>query len=80
MGVPEVHIKRDPNDSWAEVELWRWQYGSLPKPDDDRKLDISEGLKGMADAIEKGKVEDFPSPFSVVSVLRYAAKQLKKST
>ena len=71
----------DPNDSWAEVELYRWQHGELP-PQDDRckQLDKSAGLMAMADAIEKairsGNVEGMPAPHNVCSVLRYVAKLL----
>lgn len=63
-----------PEDSWAKVELWRWQYGTLPQPDDMRPLDVSEGLRGMAAAICKGDKSNFPTPFNVVAVLEYAAK------
>lgn len=66
------------NDSWAQVELYRWQYGELPPQDETcKKLDISEGLLGMARAIEKGDESNFPTPFNVVSVLRYVAKLLR---
>ncbi len=44
----------NPEDSWAKVALWRWQYGTLPQPDDMRPLDVSAGLRGMAAAIRKG--------------------------
>jgi len=64
----------DMNDSWAQVELWRWQYGELPQNGDKRELNISKGLHGMADAIEKGDQDNFPTPFNVISVLRYCAK------
>jgi hypothetical protein len=63
-----------PEDSWARVELWRWQYGSLPQPDDMRPLDVPAGLRGMANAIRQGDRENFPSPGNVVAVLEYAAK------
>lgn len=67
----------DPNDSWAEVELYRWQYGELPPQDETCKaLDVSEGLRGMAKAIEKHDLNNFPSPSNVISVLRYVAKLL----
>ncbi len=66
------------NESWAEVELWRWQYGELPKPDDIRELDVSKGLEGMANAIEKGDIANFPSPFNVMSVLRYTSRLITR--
>ena len=63
-----------PEDSWAKVELWRWQYGTLPQPDDMRPLDVAAGLRGMATAIRKGDRDNFPSPGNVVAVLEYAAR------
>ena len=63
-----------PEDSWARVELWRWQYGTLPQRDDMRPLDVAAGLRGMAAAIRKGDRENFPSPGNVVAVLEYAAR------
>lgn len=69
----------DPEDSWAQVELYRWQYGELPD-DDSKPLDESKGLEAMADAIEKGCKENnssiMPSPYNVCSVLRYMAKKI----
>ncbi len=62
-----------PEDSWAKVELWRWQYGTLPRQDDMRPLDVSEGLRGMAAAIRKGDRSNFPTPFNVITVLEYVA-------
>lgn len=69
----------DPNDSWARVELWRWQYGGLPAHDDMRPLDVSAGLRGMAAAITAGDRADFPAPGNVVAVLEYAAKVIEQA-
>jgi hypothetical protein len=70
----------DPNDSWAEVELYRWQHGQLPPNDETcKELNVPNGLRGMANAIEKGNRENFPAPFNVTSVLRYAAKLIEKA-
>lgn len=69
-------IEDDTNDSWAEVELFRWQYGVLPTPGDDRKLDIAAGIAGMAKAIAKNDPENFPTPYNVMAVLRFASKKL----
>lgn len=71
-------IQDDPNDSWAEVELFRWQYGTLPASDDTRPLDIPKGLEGMAAAIEAGNESNFPSPFNVASVLKFSAKKIRE--
>lgn len=74
-------LDEDPNDSWAEVELYRWQYGGLPEVGGiSGTLDVSAGLLGMADAIDKGDESNFPTPFNVVSVLRYAAKLLEEKS
>lgn len=67
-----------PEDSWAQVELWRWQYGGLPDANDYRPLDVSKGLQGMANAIKEGDLGKFPTPYNVVLVLEYAAKLLRK--
>ncbi len=67
----------NPADSWAKVELYRWQHGELPG---DKPLNESKALLAMADAIEKGCKENnreiMPSSFNVVSVMRYIAKKL----
>ena len=63
----------DPEDSWARVELYRWCYGELPF--DRRPIIISQALNKLADAIEKGDKDNFPTPFNMISMLRYLAKQ-----
>lgn len=69
----------DPNDSWAEVELYRWQWGELPPNDEScKQLSVPDGLRGMASAIEKRDLNNFPSPMNVISVLRYAAKLIEQ--
>jgi hypothetical protein len=69
-------------DSWAEVELFRWQYGELPKSGDRRKLDRSVGLSRMADAIAEackaGTTVGMPSPFNLCEVLRYISRRIGK--
>ena len=69
-----------PEDSWAKVELWRWQYGTLPRQDDMRPLDVSEGLRGMAAAIRKGDRSNFPTPFNVITVLEYVANVISANS
>lgn len=73
----------DFEDSWARVELYRWQYGRLPTNDHidcDNDLDESKALLAIADAIEKGCMEQnmdiMPTPFNMISVLKYIAKKL----
>ena len=65
-----------PQDSWARVELWRWQYGTLPTPDDMRPLDVAYGMVQMAKALDlpMKRGADMPMPCNVAAVLRYAAK------
>jgi len=65
-----------PDDSWAKVELYRWQHGELPSEENEKPLHIAEGLRGMAAAFRTGKSEDFPSPFNVMAVLEYTASVL----
>lgn len=75
--IPSKTIKRDPNDDWAEVELYRWQYGRLPTPWNNPKLHLPTALKNLADAIEKRDMSNFPTPLAIMSVLRYVAKRVK---
>lgn len=74
-------IDRDPEDDWAEVELYRWQYGTLPQNDSSRKLDVSKALAAMANAFEEGyKSKDaskFPAPFNIQAVLNYCSRKMK---
>ncbi len=68
-------MKSDKN--WAEVELFRWCYGELPKPTDTRKIDVSRALENIADGIVEGlyeKNEDkIITPNNLCSVLYYLA-------
>ena len=67
----------NPNHSWAQVELFRWQYGVLPAGDDMRPVDVPTGLRNMAKSIMDGcKTKDpqlMPSPSNLISVMEYAA-------
>ena len=69
-----------PDDNWAKVELYRWQYGELPNTGEHKPLNISKGLENMADALEEGyttaDVNKMPSPFNVCEVLRFCARKL----
>jgi hypothetical protein len=71
-GIPSA------TDDWARVELFRWQYGTLPMPDDMRPLDVANGMIQMAKALELPlkRDRDVPMPGNVAAVLRYAAKLL----
>jgi len=79
-----VQLERDPNDSWAQVELYRWQHGELPPQDNTcKQLNEPTAMRAMADAIEAGcKTGDtglMPSPYNVCSVLRYAANNFSRN-
>ena len=67
------------NDSWAAVELYRWQHGELPPPTGSKPLDVPTALVKMAEALSQPDQTKWPAPFNVASVLAYAAKQLKAS-
>ncbi len=69
----------DPNDSWAQIEIYRYQYGYLPGENSDgmEPINISEGLRGMANALNNPDQSKWPKPFNVASVLTYAAKVLE---
>lgn len=77
-----VELDYDPNDSWALVELSRWQTGELPNPDSP-PLDISLALKHIANNIEKNVKSHTPehliSPSNLVSILRYLSKHYQFS-
>lgn len=72
----------DPNDSWAMVELYRWQHGCLPGCAEDepknRPLDIPLALESMAKPLEGNDTKAMPIPPNVASVLRFAAAQLRR--
>lgn len=72
-----VHMP-EAQDSWAEVELYRLQYGELPPLDGERckPLVPAEGLRVLAKIIESG--ENVPPPFSVAAVLKYVAAALDR--
>jgi len=76
LGVPP------PEDSWARVELWRWQYGTLPTPDDMRPLDVAYGMAQMAKALDQPmrRGANMPMTCNVAAVLRYAAKLISANT
>ena len=78
---PVVEIKDNPFHTWTRVELWRWQYGSLPEPDDDRGLDVVKGLRNMAGALLNPDPDiDRPSPHATGQALEYAAHLLELAT
>ena len=77
-----IDISQQAANNWAEVELYRWQHGNLPGEPGTKLLPSSpsEGLRGMAAAIEKRDMSNFPDPFNVMTVLRYAAHLLDEKS
>lgn len=67
-----------PEDSWAQVELFRWQYGSLPEPEDFRPVEVPIAVRNMADALMSGDQKEMPSVFNVAYVMRYLANVVEK--
>ena len=76
-----VALTGDANDSWAAVELYRWQHGNLPGEAGTKQLplDVPTALVKMAEALSQPDQTKWPAPFNVASVLAYAAKQIKAS-
>ena len=76
--MKRIILDHDPNDDWAQVELYRWQHGNLPN-DAELPLIESIALQNMANAIEEGcksgDASKMPTPYNVCSVLRYIAKK-----
>lgn len=70
-------LSGSPNDSWAAVELYRWQHGELPTPTGSKPLDIPAALTKMAEALVRLEGGNTPSPQNVASVLSYVAKLVK---
>lgn len=67
-------LKSDGNDSWALVELYRWQHGELPQLDNPKPLDVAAALRNMAEVFVEKDQSLWPIPTSVASVLMYVAK------
>lgn len=72
----------DPYESWALVELYRWEHGQLPGIDGkpEQPLSVPGGLLAMASAIEKGDPSNFPTPHNVCCVLRFVAARLQAAS
>lgn len=70
-------LESSPNDNWAMVELYRWQYDKLP--DDDQPIDISKALDTMALNLMNNDQSKWASPFNIASVLAYVSKILEKN-
>lgn len=69
--VTEAMMSNDRN--WGEVELYRWQHGTLPQPEGAKPLVYSEALIAAAKAVREGKV----APFNAAEMLKVAGLKLK---
>jgi hypothetical protein len=70
------------NDSYARVELYRWQHGNLPPQDSAvcKPLSVPAGLRSMAMAFcEPPDNDAWPHPFNIASVFEFCAKQVEKA-
>lgn len=65
-----VYLKEDALDSWALVELYRWQHGDLPD-ENYKPLNIDQALLNCAKNMGEGNV---PEVFNVMSVLDYLGR------
>lgn len=70
--TPEIEHRG--NINWAQVELFRWEYGCLPGGDDMRPIHPETAFKNAAKAVREGKVE----PFNAAAMLWYAGELLKE--
>lgn len=59
--------------AWAEVELFRAQYGELPKSDDTRKIDYGIAFKKASENCRDGKLD----PHNAASLLWLASEMSK---
>ncbi len=68
------------NDSWARVELYRWQHDKLPTDNDNQEMIISKALSSAAIKLINPIEGQTISPLAVASVLMYLSKlELKDS-
>lgn len=60
-------------NNWGMVELFRHQYGELPKDDDKREIDFPLAFKKAAESVGIGKCDTF----NAASMLNLAAEILE---
>lgn len=78
----QKNISSEGNDSYAQVELYRWQHGALPPQDSAlcKPLSVPTGLRSMAMAFcEPPDNDAWPHPFNIASVFEFCAKQIEKA-
>lgn len=73
-----------PDDTWVRVELFRWQYGELPRPGETRRLDHRVAFEKVAaavgEAVRTRDMSKMPTPMNMMAILDYAARHLPKET
>ena len=71
----------NPDDSWAIVELYRWQHGELPPNDGTCKpLDLEKGAMAMADALlESSEPGAMPTPYNAAKIIQFLARNSGKT-
>ena len=78
-------LEEDPYEDWVRVDLYRWQHGFFPNQPGHKPqtLDITAGIRAMADALERGhrtgKTSHMPDLLNTALVLRFAAGLLDKA-
>lgn len=69
-----------PDDSWARVELYRWQYGTLPDNTESLPLNEADGVLTMTAALEdgykSGDMSGAPSLTLVCLILKYLVRRI----
>lgn len=66
-----------PDLCWAQVELFRHQYGELPKDNDKRTIDYPKAFTMGAELISKGKVDPYNAS-TIVELASYITKKYFK--
>lgn len=67
------------NEQWALVELYRWQFGELPKMGEAQPLSVKTAVMKMAESFTQPDPEKWPAPMNIASVLAYLSNRMVKS-
>lgn len=68
----------NPDEGWAEVELYRWQHGELPPQTGEcNPVSKPEALRAFVRLLNEGDMSKLPLPFNVAIVLSHIATQLE---
>lgn len=72
-------LSGDGNEQWALVELYRWQFGELPKMGEAQPLSVKTAVMKMAESFTQPNPEKWPAPMNIASVLAYLSTRMVKS-